>query len=933
MVRLLLLLLAQGAWSQTLGPADSVVEIPFSGDCGLITRYAPTRIPPSCLQDALNIHLDESLTLERRSGHAQANSTGCTGLRSVRGLWPFRATDGTNYLIILSSETLFQTTNGTDCTVTSPRISGLSLTVESRAIQTLGTFWLTNATNGLISYVPGVSSAAVSGAPSCDYIGAFRNRVVLAGCTGALTRVRLSGELDGTAWTVLVPGVSTTPANIDISGTHDGCGVSCLLGEYQNSFLIGRDCGLGQGDLYGLYGYDRRNFQLHRINREIGCMEAGSVGEKNNALHWLSRRGLEKMSGTTISRASDAIRPTIDEIITSAGNSRTLTLTTQADFEGGSANSTASGPGAPVSTSRIPASVVTSSWTRTDTSGSDFGDNGTRVNVSTISVSGDLTLIQASSAAFINAGGESNSTTNWDIFEGSWQNTATGPAYGSRQWRNSAGGASSSLAFRILDSSNQILLSRCDAITDGMAHTTFIVNTTTLTNTTVKIECGYYNLATDCSGSSERMRSTAFIRGTEVVYSIGDFLSGASVQPMFDIPETNIITSGTFVSQHFDTDYTTPTWGNFSASVSSPSGSALTFEVAAASSTNGAFETYVSQSLGANSGAARREFIRYRGTFSVNAATETPPQMQDATLVARTTAYYISDCAAPASTISSWGRLRTNTAPAGGSFNFWTSTSTVSCADAAGAANARWVSQAANTTITNATSTFISARTEFLLGDDGDNDPSLTDLTFEWNEGSDRPPVASAVYRDRYHLFYTTFTASGAANNRALVLDSNDKWTLYDNINAYSAAVYNNNLYTGDSGNTGLYFEQDTGFADRAGNYTSRFKTAELDFGEPRKKKILKTVYVAVDSEGEAANNISMSMSYYIDGSTTAVSLGSVNLDEAPEPGGFFNAKLPAPSDQNRTFNWLALEGTYTGQEGPLRVHSIAVHFEVLDFD
>ena len=99
------LLLASPLRAQ-LSPGDKTFDIPFPGDCGLVTRYASDRIPTQCLTEALNLLLDEDATISRREGRSKYNATACTGAQSVRGLWRFRATDGTDYLVILSSQAL-----------------------------------------------------------------------------------------------------------------------------------------------------------------------------------------------------------------------------------------------------------------------------------------------------------------------------------------------------------------------------------------------------------------------------------------------------------------------------------------------------------------------------------------------------------------------------------------------------------------------------------------------------------------------------------------------------------------------------------------------------------------------------------------------------------------------------------------------------------
>jgi len=307
--------------------------IPFQGECGLITRWKADQIPPNCLQTARNALLDVNATISRRQGRAAYNATACTDAQSVRGLWPFQATDATRYLIILSSQTMFQSSGEGECSEIHADLANLDASNEMECIQGLGKLVCTNGTDTPFSIASDLSTASLTGMPLGKHVGFFRNRFLTANVSGALTRVRLSGELDETDWTVKIPGKSTTPVNIDIAGTNDGKPVRCLMGEYQNAYFIGRE-----DELYALYGNDRRDFVLRKVSDEVGCIEPKSVQEKNGSLYWMSLRGVEKLTGTQIERVSDPIRPTIEEIIEAAGNSWTRTLTLQADWEAGSAD-------------------------------------------------------------------------------------------------------------------------------------------------------------------------------------------------------------------------------------------------------------------------------------------------------------------------------------------------------------------------------------------------------------------------------------------------------------------------------------------------------------------------------------------------------------------------------------------------------------------
>lgn len=949
----LLLLFSSVLWAQTPGPTEKTFTFPEFRDCGLVTRYSSNKISPTCLQSANNLLYDEDFSLLRRNGYAKYNATGCTGLQTVRGLWKFDATDGTHYMVVLSSNSLFQTSGEGSCTMITG-LTNLSSTAEMECVQTLGKLWCVNGVDGLLSW-DGASTQAVSGAPIAAHIGAFRNRVLLGDISGSRTRIRGSGELDGTDWTLFVPGKSTTSFSIDMAGTNDGNNVSCMMGEFQGAFVIGR-----QDDLQALYGYDRRDFTLRKISKEIGCIEPKSVQEKNNSLYWLSKRGVERYTGTSIERASDPIRPTIDGIIQTTGNTRTKTFSSQGDFTGGNAKLCPSGPGSCASAAISPGNIVVSTWGGGDTSASNYALFASSLNISTSIANSAVTLaIQTMTLSGVSdftgwtnyfvstaqvvgfyttaADGACNPTVNYnsskkvvsDMLSNGHGCTASGDAVGIKaEIYSSAGSLVASESFVGPSLGGASCSTRTMVIPDSV----WIPNQGAQS---MKIRL---TMTGTIDGGATRNYDTYPVWfespfsspiGNTMVFSrrIVDPDSRNCYAEFTFNTKNHYFASGNFVSRTFDTSLSTPTWGPVTAIESTNTATAISLQTQ--SSSNGtSFDSLVSASLDNKVTSSQKRYIRYKASFTQTNSTETPT-LDDISLTAATTAYYISDCATPPSTITGWNAFLVNDVQNGGSFNFWTSTGTT-CA-AVTALNANWVAQLPNAPISNATSTFIAARVLFNI-DSATQTPTLNDMTFSWNEGTARPPTASAVYRDRYWLFYTTSTLSGTHNDHAVVADSNDKWSLMDDINAYSATIYNRKLYTGESTATGFIYQQDIGSNDNGNSFAMTMRSADIDLGNPAERKILKTVYVYLHPPTDASQTVNPTFTYYIDGSTVPYSLGTASLAESPESSGYFVAKLPVPASQPSTFHWFSLGMDFTGNVGPLRIYGIQVIYEPVEW-
>src|SRR3990167_7770786 len=512
-----LLFLAAMAMAETYNPS---VEVYDNFDCGLITQYSPNRINKNCLTEATNVQVDEDFAITRPKGYSQFNLTTCAGGQSIKGLWHFLTSDATDYIVIHSSNSMFYDDGSGECNAITGLTNVLVTTATVNCVQTLGRLWCTSKEYGGFSWNR-TSTEAITGMPRAGQIGAMRNRVIVGDIQGEDSRVRGSGELDGTDWTVQIPGRSTTPFNLSFGGIADGKTVVALMGEYQNAYIIGK-----ADSIWGISGYDRRDFSTFRISEEIGIKDSRIVREKNNDVYWVAGRGIEKMSGTRIERISDGIRNTIEEIINASEfQSNRILQTSQSDWEGG--NLQASGPGAKMSATISPGDVVVSTWQAIDTVGGDFA-SGTQTNTSTLAVAGSLVYIQASSAAFVNAGAESNDETiNWTVGSRIAVETApTGNTCSGDFNFQDEDAAATTQVFQVLDESDNVLFSRSHTPTGNCSNNRYSVDTSTYTAHKIKIKNIMDGLAT------KTMTSVAFVRGTSLSYWVH---SGSK----FDMDESN----------------------------------------------------------------------------------------------------------------------------------------------------------------------------------------------------------------------------------------------------------------------------------------------------------------------------------------------------------------------------------------------------------
>lgn len=956
---LCLIFLASISWAQSPGPNDKVFSLNFAGSpqfqqCGTITRQAPNlleNISPACLQSAYNLYFDSDGSLDRRGGIAQYNLTPISGTQTVKGLWPFNSTNGIKYLIAFSSSSMFYTTGDGNWSMINPSGSGywgLSTTAEMQCVQSAGFLWCTDGTDQPFQ-TNVTSTQAIAAAPIGSLIGTFRNRILISGVSGSLTDVYLSGELNGLDWAVPAVTYSTSAAIISLNGVNDGLQPNCLMGEFQNQYYIGRDY-----DLWALSGYSNQDFALRKVSSEIGCTDPKSVQEVNKQLIWLSKRGVEALSGTQITPISYYIRPTINQLIAAAGNARSQLINGN-NFSTG--QFCASGPNSCTSSTISPGFVVPSSWSVTDTSFASPGYSfGSLVNVSTNDITGSIVLLR-STWSMTNGSFSLGNTTNWtavnmqfgaDFNGGGCQSLeGTQTKFGEDSGRGGQVGLVSSTV--TVNDANGSLIKRCYIEWDS-THMLYISDTCDLSFSTGTANASFgvcrdlgLNIANPQNYNGMSIKFTSMLGATmtsavappanQVWVNTCILLSGTQEINGFSACGTsNYMSSGTYATSSYFTAISTPVWGDFNINMSSASNTPATFKTLV-SANNSTFDAGVTATPGSQIASAAKSYIKYIGSLSQSIALSTgTPVISLDNLAAETTGYYISP-AILVSSPTSWGTFQVDGVTNGGLFTFWISTGAT--AALATASTAPWVMQSPNAQIgVSTTTTYVAVRILFSLSV-ATQVPTINDFTVNWNNGSNRPPTSSMQYYDRYYLFYTTNTIGSPVNDHAAVYDYNGKWTFLDHINAYSATLYLNAPYIGDSNSTGLVYQMESGQSDNGKSFTYQWQTGDIDLGNPAQRKTFKRLYLYLNGPITASNNTSLSCQYQLDGSATTYPLSSAALQESPESTGYFVAKFPfpAPPQQAATGHWINISCSSFENSSALKVYGASLVWEPQSWD
>lgn len=959
---------------------------------GVITRYNPTLIPDNALQWGVNIYVDEQ-GITRRKGYSQFNSEVFTNEKSVRGLWGFIADDGSRYILALSSQTVYKApTTGVFEAIDG--LSGFSTAVDMDAVPYLGKIWFTNGVDSM-AYWDGASTKTVTEGPLGSLIEGWRNRLVTAGVSGSLSYIYMSKELDGEEWTT-GPTTSVDPVAIAVGGTN-AKPIKCMYGGYKDFLFVATE-----DEVFGVYGFGRNDFVLRTISKEVGCIEDKSVQEKDGALYWLSRRGVEKMTGQyTTERISDNVRDVFDTLIGNTGVARNKIYTTQDHWEAGSL--VVSGTMSAISATISPGSLVPSTWTRIDTSSTNFTD-GTLSNISSTHTIGSIELLIRKSTGVYDDFTDAQLTTNptWTSSEAVnhfsattgqlvYTNTTSGTEYNTLYASNEFVSFNSTMTYNsymyasvsgnnvaVSQLTHEVFFMASSSSTDNMdaySLSVYVSASKTIVGPLYVLTCSnpmaylykYTNGTRTTLDSQSLTAAGAGISGTACILSMGNvtfsvssdgdvavtsdgtvalnlsgttdvltlssqtvirntsYMNGTGVSAYSKtdtiwISSNGYLSSGTFTSAIFDTTFSTPIGGPFSFTETVPVSSTLAYSVRESSWNSadgmGAWTLVNTTTSGDFRIPLTNRFWQYKAYFTTDYSTNTP-SIQDVTLTAATTGEYIHDCAVT-DTINAWGNFQANSVLDGGSIAYYVSTG-ASC-DSVERATAAWTAQNNNAPIIVDTAAYIGVKEIFTISA-STNTALLRDVTINWLEGTNRPNVASAVYRERYYLAYTTSTDSGK-NDFMFVSDKNDAITFLENMNCYSMVLFNRRLYCGDANSTGKIYQLEIGEDDDGASFVSEARTKAYSFGDSDAEKEFVKMYATLVPESDSALNVNITPLYHLDLSTTAITLEPINTGE-DSTAGILVSKIPFAMSNNISGRYIDVEFQASGTSQPFTLFGL----------
>jgi len=165
----------------------------------------------------------------------------------------------------------------------------------------MGRLWGVGGGTTPFSYTSGNAFAFHPDAPGGSLVDTFRNRILVSGVSAAGSSLYMSGELNGLDWTTGAQ--STSPMTWSIGGVDDILDISCLMGIYNDVYIIGK-----LDSLWAMYGFDQDDLIVRLLNGGVGCAAERSVVHMDDGrMIWLGFDGFYELSGGGIRPISQNI--------------------------------------------------------------------------------------------------------------------------------------------------------------------------------------------------------------------------------------------------------------------------------------------------------------------------------------------------------------------------------------------------------------------------------------------------------------------------------------------------------------------------------------------------------------------------------------------------------------------------------------------------
>lgn len=855
--------------------ADQVASTSFKG---LNNNENPVIIEPEYAQDLLNVNVTPGgKSVKKRSGYGLYKALSTS--QAIHGGYHFFDSSGNDVQVWGSSTSLYGIV--ADATPTQ-LISSATLNSTWDCADSQASAYCVDSNRDTYLKTNGTTKNWYS-TPLGTMVESTPDRMVVAGVSGTPNTLYIS---QSNTFTNFTTGVNATDAFTEVIAspgsklTHIRWGCGKLLWWKDQSF--------------GTFDFDNQYIaQVKTVSDTIGTFDNTSAIDPGGRVWFRGQDGHIWMYDCSfLTKQSIDITPNIQ-----ASGKRTANFwnqTSQSDWASGAV--TFNGTSIGLSTITVVGDVVPSSITLVDTSSTDF-NQGFGTNIDTTTTLGSVALKTNFSDTF-------SDFSNWTA-----TNTTTCPlvfgvsggvascttmslqccmAYTSKTINGDfvyesqvslTGGSGSAILAAMSGSAGYCAvmqygtggtaLYKVSNIQGSLCTTGTIIGhgndfgsgskRATLTrNSTTNVISFYLDDVLLSSGTDSTYTSfnTLYISGS----------NGATHDNIYDITRV-----GNFNSRAFDTAFSSPIYGTFTAGTSGTGSFAYAVRTSSNSATTYGADSTITSGSAITNGSLKRYSV-YSATLTATTSAIGGPKLTDVTVIAASTGTFYS-AVKNAQNISGWGVLTVNSQNNDGTHTFYMRSSTNSFT--VGSSTPTWSSVTSGGLVSISTGTYFQLRDDFTITS-GTQNPSLQDFTVNWFEGS-ATDQAYMLYFDNAIWSSVAFGPGQAVNNYIFKYDLiNEGWTLYD-FGGGGMLVQANTLYFGHT-SAGNIFNYGTGTSDNGTAISAYWKSKDFSGADP----FLQSSLTNVDTFSKKDQGSTLTVAYTMDTSTTtSYSMGLSNSTQS----------------------------------------------------
>ena len=855
---------------------------------GMMNDIDPLALPDGVAADSENVITDLGNGIQPREGYISYST------EPSKALWVFAKSNGTRYLITHSGNSLKADSGNKTFAVT---ISTVAPSIVTAGSQLGDYFYFCNTVDGLKRW-DGTTVSVASATMTMNQLVTWKGRLVGAGKPGAERTLFISRYLDGTAWTLAIDPSDDDPAQITVGGSLDE-NITGLYASYKDLLIWFKNTSFG-----GLFGSRRSNFALRTFSESVGTNHPGTVRDCDGLLRFLGpRRTVWEFDGSNLTKISEGNNELFDTIINGESNSRTATITNQADYEAGT--------NAGLNTTSTPGSIILSTWTKTDTTGSDFA-SGTLTNLTTTTVSGELYFSPNNSDLSLSILEPISLTSGWQRTNSQHKSGTYSAGFNPATFPCAAPSTT--------DSIQMILANGGTAVYTSANRKPGTASVWTQSSETLSSFAGKYltlviRTGGTCSGGSSYLSDWAYgdiyLSGQPITWWLyQERIGGAGGRDYLyvDLFEGGVNTNTTadIVSQTFDTGFSSPSWliGNANWTMN---GNSITGQTQT-SNDGSSWDSLLSWTSGSKPASSNKRYFRYKISLAMQSGTTTGyPYISDVTFSARqASGTFVSYSQFIGSSISSWNVFQRDETLNNGTitYGFYTDTDTTKTIGGDGLpvvgtfTSSQTITNNTIPSISTAPYAFFSAKFNITAST---QNPTNDRMSITWDEGSSLK-AKSVWTKQRYWL--STSRASTAYNDTIFVYDRQKQWQRYTGLNALDIQLHNSYPMIGSA--SGIS-QGETGTSDAGSSISSSYTTKYFFPNGSETRAYLRDLWMTTTN-----SDATLGTSIYYDGTATPITLGSFAMNGQE---GYQVKKLPIPISGIQAVRHAAIRWDVTGTE------------------